>query len=464
MDASAKSTSTKGVRRRRIWGWYFFDWASQPYNTILLTFIFGPYLKELLGDGTRAQAAWGFGIAGAGVTMAILAPILGALADTSGTRMRWIWIFSIMYVAGSAGLWFAAPGNFNLPLTLICFAIGLVGMEFATIFTNALLPDLGSRDEIARISGNGWAFGYLGGLLALITVVCLFAEDPATGATILDRPPLLGLDPEMREGTRAAGPFTALWYVVFMVPFFAFVRDPRPRNAPHGTIRKAISDVVGTVRSLPTRPSLFAFLGASMFYRDALNGMFTFGGIYAAGVLGWSVVETGLMGVIAIVVSTLFAWMGGRAAELFGPKRVIMVSIVVLVVVAFCFIFVSRGAVFGVPVASGSKLPDIIFYVLGATIGAAGGTLLPCSRTMMVEQGDSSKMTEGFGLYALSGKATSFLTPLSIGAVTAATGSQQMGVTPLVLWLVIGFVLLTFVRPAHGDQTETDCGQYAPGS
>ena len=125
-----------------------------------------------------------------------------------------------------------------------------------------------------------------------------------------------------------------------------------------------------------------------MFYRDALNGMFTFGGIYAAGVLGWSVVETGLMGVIAIVVSTLFAWMGGRAAELFGPKRVIMVSIV------------------------------------------------------MVDQGDSSKMTEGFGLYALSGKATSFLTPLSIGAVTAATGSQQMGVTPLVLWLVIGFVLL----------------------
>ena len=123
--------------RQKIWSWFFFDWASQPYNTLLLTFIFGPYVKEMLGSGTEAQSAWGFGIGAAGVVMALLGPILGAIADTSGTRIRWIWIFSTMYVVGSAGLSFAAPDNFNLLLTICLFALGLIGMEFATIFTNA---------------------------------------------------------------------------------------------------------------------------------------------------------------------------------------------------------------------------------------------------------------------------------------------------------------------------------------
>ena len=450
-----------GAARRRIWGWFFFDWASQPYNTLLLTFIFGPYVKELLGDGTRAQTAWGFGIAGAGITMAILAPFLGALADNSGTRMRWIWVFSLMYVAGSASLWFAAPGDFNLLLTLACFGIGLVGMEFATIFTNSMLPDLGDDGEIGRISGDGWAFGYLGGLFALVIVVLFFAESAATGRTVLGLAPPFGLDPEAREGTRAAGPFVALWYIVFMIPFFAFVRDPRPRGAPRGAVRRAVGDVLATVRSLPSRPSLFAFLGASMFYRDALNGMFTFGGIYAAGVLGWSVLDTGVFGVIAIVTSALFAWIGGRVSEVHGTKPVLLVSIAALAGVAVSFIFVSREAVFGIAMTQDSNVPDIAFYILGATIGAAGGALLPSSRTMMVTQGDASKMTEGFGLYALSGKATSFVTPLSIGAVTALTGSQQLGVIPLVVWLAVGFGLLTLVNPEGDDGERTDGGGVA---
>ncbi|MGY9048060.1 MAG: MFS transporter, partial [Rhodobacterales bacterium] len=134
--------------RKRIWGWFFFDWASQPYNTLLITFIFAPYVKELIGDGTTAQAAWGLGIGAAGVVIAVLAPVLGALADTGGNRLRWIWLLSVLYVIGSGMLWFAAPGDFNLIATLVFFAIGMIGMEFATIFTNAMLPDLGPRAAI----------------------------------------------------------------------------------------------------------------------------------------------------------------------------------------------------------------------------------------------------------------------------------------------------------------------------
>ncbi len=432
--------------RRRIWGWFWFDWASQPYNTLLLTFIFGPYVKSVLDDGSRAQAAWGFGVGCAGLIIALLAPVLGAIADNSGNRLRWIWVFSALYFVGAMGLWWSAPDSFNLTFVLVSFAIGLIGMEFATIFTNSMLPDLGTRAEIGRISGNGWAFGYVGGLLALIAMLTLFAEGE-NGTTLIGIAPLFGLDAAAREGTRFVGPLTAIWFAVFMVPFFLWVRDPKTTNPDTRLIRHALSDLVRTLRRLPQSPSLFAYLGSSMFYRDALNGMYAFGGIYAAGVLEWSVVDTGIFGILAIVTGAVFAWLGGKADAAFGPKPVITLCILVLTGVAILIVFVSRDSVLGIPVAEGSSLPDKAFYALGALIGAAGGALQSASRTMMVHQGNPARMTEAFGLYALAGKATSFIAPFSIGVVTAWTGSQQLGVTPLIGLFLIGLVLLFWVKP-----------------
>ncbi|MGE4326547.1 MAG: MFS transporter [Pseudodonghicola sp.] len=436
--------------RKRIWGWFFFDWASQPYNTLLITFIFAPYVKELMGDGSAAQSAWGFGIGAAGVVIALLAPILGAMADLSGNRMRWIWLFSLLYVIGSAGLWTAAPGHFNLLLTLILFAIGLIGMEFATIFTNSILPDLGTREEIGRISGNGWAFGYVGGLISLVIMLGFFAESASTGKTFLGLAPAFGLDPATREGTRFVGPLTAIWYAVFMIPFFLWVRDPVPAERRRGSVAAALRDVGQTLRRLPDRPSLFAYLAASMFYRDALNGMYVFGGIYAAGVLNWSVVDTGIFGILSIISGAIFAWAGGRADQRFGPKPVIAACILLLTGVALGIIFVRPGMVFGMAVPDNSALPDIVFYVFGAIIGAAGGTIQSASRTMLVHQADPYRMTASFGLYALAGKATSFIAPLTIGTVTLLTGSQQIGVTPLIALFLLGLILLRWVEP-KGD-------------
>jgi UMF1 family MFS transporter len=436
--------------RKRIWGWFFFDWASQPYNTLILTFIFGPYIAELLGSGSDAQAAWGFGVAAAGVIIAICAPILGAIADTGGSRMKWIWVFSVMYVVGAAGVWIADPSDFNLILVLVLFGLGLIGMEFATVFTNSMLPDLGTKEEIGSISGNGWAFGYVGGLFALVIMLLLFAESATTGKTMLGIDPLFGLDAAAREGTRFVGPLTAIWYIVFMIPFFLWVRDPRAVKAPKGAVKAALGDLGRTIRSLPGRTSLFAYLGSSMFYRDGLNGMYVFGGIYAAGVLGWSVIDTGIFGILAIITGAIFAWLGGRADKAYGPKPVIAVCIIVLTLVAISIVFVSRSSVFGVAVDEASRLPDIAFYVLGALIGAAGGALQSASRTMMVRQADPARITEAFGLYALSGKATSFLAPFLIGVVTLATGSQQIGVTPLIGLFLVGLIMLFWVRP-EGD-------------
>ncbi len=437
--------------RKRIWGWFFFDWASQPYNTLILTFIFGPYINELLGNGSDAQSAWGFGVAAAGVIIAVFAPILGAMADTGGSRLRWIWLFSALYVIGSAGIWIADPNDFNLVLVLFFFGIGLIGMEFATIFTNSMLPDLGPEDEIGRISGNGWAFGYIGGLVSLVVMLFFFAESAATGKTFIGLDPVFGLDAAAREGTRFVGPLSAIWFAVFMIPFFLWVRDPKATKAPKGAVAKALKDLGKTIVSLPTRKSLFAYLMSSMLYRDALNGMYVFGGIYAAGVLGWSVVDTGIFGILAIITGAVFAWIGGRADSKFGPKPVITASILVLTCVAISIVMISRDSVFGVYVGADSNLPDIAFYVMGALIGAAGGTIQSASRTMMVRQSDPDRMTEGFGLYALAGKATSFIAPALIGTATALSGSQQIGVSPLIGLFLLGLILLIWVKP-NGDE------------
>lgn len=444
--------------RKRIWGWMMFDWASQPYNTLLLTFIFGPFFAEIVidrltGEGlgpeaarAQAQAYWGYGLTTAGVLIAIMAPIMGAIADSTGRRMPWIWVFSIANVIGAAGLWYSAPGDFSIVTVLFFFGLGLIGMEFATIFTNAMLPDLGAHEDIGAISGSGWAWGYVGGVVALAIMLLFFAENDA-GVTFIGLDPALGLDASMREGTRSVGPITALWYAVFMIPFFLWVKEPRADVVRGLPIAQALAGLGRTLRSLPKHPSMTAYLGSSMFYRDALNGMYTFGGIYALGVLDWSVVDIGVFGIMAAITGAIFAWVGGRVDRKVGPKPVILVCILVLIAVAIVIISITKTTVLGMAVPADSGLPDITFYICGGFIGAAGGALQSASRTMMVRQANPERMTEAFGMYALAGKATTFLAPAAIAITTDLTGSQRLGITPLIVLFTIGLILLLWVKP-----------------
>ncbi len=448
--------------KKRIWGWWFFDWASQPYNTLMLTFIFGPYFAQtaagvMIEGGmaetaakAQAQALWGYGLTVAGLAIAVLAPILGAVADSSGRRLPWIWLFSAMYVVGAYGTWWTAPQDFSAVWALTMFGIGLIGMEFATIFTNSYLPSLGPRRELGRISGSGWAFGYVGGVLALAIMLALFQAGD-NGRTMAGLEPVLGLDPATGEGTRAVGPFTAIWYLVFMIPFFLWVRDEPGQGTGTGA-SAALRDLWRTLRGLPRHPSLLAYLGSSMFYRDALNGMYTFGGIYALGVLDWSIMQIGIFGIIAAISGAVFAWIGGYADRAFGPKPVIVVCCFVLMGTALLIVSLSPTSVMGIALPEGSALPSILFYVAGILIGAAGGALQSASRNMLTRQGNPARMTEAFGLYALSGKATSFLAPFLIGLATDLSGSQRVGASPLIALFAIGLIMLVWVRPEGEDR------------
>jgi MFS transporter, UMF1 family len=446
--------------RKRIWGWYFFDWASQPYNTLLLTFIFGPYFAEIargyyMGEGLEpeaakaaAQAYWGWGLAIASLAIAVLAPILGAIADGTGRRLIWVWVFSAFYVIGSMGLWWVAPGgDAGMLFWAVClFGIGFIGMEFATIFTNALMPSLTQADDLGAVSGSGFAFGYLGGLLAVIVMLLFLAEGADSGKTLLGTEPLFGLDPESREGTRAVGPFTAIWYVVFMIPFFLWVKEPRTDARPLH-VGRAFARLKELLLSLRYRTSLSAYLASALFYRDALNALYGFGGVYASGVLGWSIIQIGIFGIVGAVTAMVAAFIGGRADKAFGPKPVIIASIIVLICVCVVIVGMTRESVWGLAMDPASRLPDQIFFACGALIGAAGGSLQAASRTMMARHTSPDRATEAFGLYALSGKVASFMAPALIALATMASGSQRIGIAPLILLFLIGLVLLSWVKP-----------------
>jgi len=446
--------------KKRIWGWYFFDWASQPYSTLLLTFVFGPYFAEIarghyMGAGMDEEAAkaaaqvyWAWGLTIASLTVAVTAPILGAIADGTGRRLVWVWLFSAFYIIGSGGLWFIAPGGGEgMLFWAVClFGIGFIGMEFATIFTNSLMPSLTQADDIGAISGTGFAFGYLGGLLALIVMLLFFAEGADSGLTLLGMEPLFGLEPEAREGTRFVGPFTALWFAVFMIPFFLWVKEPRTDTRPLH-FGRAMASLRALLQSLRFRGSLTAYLASSLFYRDALNALYGFGGLYASGVLGWSIIQIGVFGIVGAVTAMVAAFIGGRADRAFGPKPVIAWSIVVLILVCLVIVGMTRESVWGLALDPASALPDQIFFACGALIGAAGGTLQSASRTMMVRHTTPDRATEAFGLFALSGKVASFMAPALIALATTVTGSQRLGIAPLIGLFLIGLLLLSFVKP-----------------
>ena len=455
----------KPAARRGIWGWMLFDWAQQPFHTLIITFVFAPYFAASVApDAATGQSMWGYATGIGGLAIALSSPVLGAIADATGPRKPWILVFSLIGIVACFMLWYATPGMENLTWMLLVIALAVFGMEFAAVFNNAMMADLVPRAQLGRLSGSAWALGYVGGLISLVIVLGLFSASPESGKTLLGLSPIFGLDPVTHEGDRAAGPYTAIWYALFVIPMFLFTPDVVRRVSQAGAIREGLSRLGKTLRSLPAERSYFSFLISSMFYRDALNALYAFGGIYAAGVLGWSIIQIGIFGILANITGAIGAWLGGRADQRFGPKAVVTVTSVLL---AFCCVLVistTKTEVLFVSVAAPgetSGLPDIIFYVAGALIGAAGGSLQAASRTLLVDQVERDRVTEAFGLYALSGKATTFIGPFSIAIVTAYFASdafglttqdaQRLGVTPIVVLFVIGLALLPWVKSRQYD-------------
>src|SRR5467141_906848 len=353
-DAGSAGLQRIYPRRAAVISWIFFDWAAQPYFTLITTFVFAPYFAtHVASDPASGQSLWGFATAAAGLMIALMSPVLGAIADASGRRKPWIAAFGALLVIGSSLMWFGKPGDVSViaPL-LLAYGVATIGVEFATVFNNAMMPTLVPPERIGRLSGTGWATGYVGGILSLILVLGFLAASPETGRTLFGFMPLFGLDPVTHQGDRITGPLTGIWFIVFVLPMFLLTPDYPAKRRMGEALREGLIELKQTLRELPQRKSLAIFLLANMIYTDGLVSLFAFGGIYAAGTFGWHTIQIGTFGIVAAIAGVFGAWLGGKLDDSLGPKRVIAGSMLLLLLSIVAILLVDKDSILFVKVAA----------------------------------------------------------------------------------------------------------------
>lgn len=438
--------------RRALGSWMLFDWAAQPFFTVVLTFIFAPYfVTRVASDPVVGQASWANAIALGGFLVAIFSPILGTLADCMGPRKPWLLVLAIIKIAALTGLWWVVPGaDLWLPMALIVTA--MVAAEFSIVFNDSLLPSLASPARMGRLSNYAWGLGYLGGLVALFIVLLLLAESETTGKTLLGIDSLLHLVTPAGEDARITGPLAALWYGLFLIPLFLFTPDVKVRGHWRASFTHLGAELRQTLRELGLRTGLRQFLLARMIYQDGVNGLLALGGAFAAIMFGWQTIEVGVFGILllltAIAGCALAAWLDKRV----DAKRVVLWSLAGLVVATLGVVSTGPGfTLFGgvtLAINDGAGLfataAEKVYVAFGLLIGFTFGPVQASSRALLAQSVTADEAGRWFGIYALSGRATAFLAPMSVAFITTATESARAGMAALLVFLVVGFFMLWF--------------------
>jgi UMF1 family MFS transporter len=438
-----------------------FDWAAQPFFTVVTTFVFGPYfVSRMAGDPAAGQAAWGYAIAAAGFVIAVLSPVLGSVADQTGARKPWIGFFAIIQIVALTLLWFAAPGS---PLTwpLVCFSLASVAAEFSIVFNDSMMPRLVARDDIGRISNIAWGLGYLGGMIALIFVVAFLAGSPDTGKTMFGLDPLFGLDPAKGEDARITGPLAAVWYLVFVLPMFLFTPDAARGLPIRKAVREGLAELRDTVLEARKRTGILRFLVARMIYQDGVNALLALGGTFAAVMFSWSITEIGLFGIILNVVAIFGCLAASRLDTVFGSKWVVLTALVMLTVATVGIVSTGPGftllGLVPLPTADSGGLfgtaAEKAYIGYGLLIGLAFGPVQASSRSYLARSVTAEEAGRYFGIYALAGRATSFTAPFTVATVTKLTGSAPAGMAVIAVFLLAGLAIL-LPTPYPADKPE----------
>ncbi|MBP0616712.1 MFS transporter [Jiella sp. KSK16Y-1] len=435
-----------------------FDFAAQPFFTVVLTFVFGPYfVSQLAPDPATGQAWWSLSATVAGLFVAFGSPFLGAVADRAGPRKPWIGLFAGFKIGALCLLWFSAPGS-SLFVATVLVVVATVAAEFSIVFNDAMIPRLLRNDEIGRISNIAWGLGYAGGIVFLIVALAFLAGSKETGLTLLGLPPAFGLDPATGEGARATAPLAALWYLVFILPMFLLTPD-RPRGEKvTAAVRQGLGDLKATFREIRQRRPLLQFLIARMIYQDGVNALVVLGGAFAAGMFGWTLTESGLFGIILNVVAIPSCFLAGMLDARLGSKAVVVMAILCLSLATIGIISTSPdSALFGLMTfappgegggvfASGAEKSYIVF---GLLIGLAFGPIQASSRSWMAKSVTAAEAGRYFGFYAFIGRATSFLAPAAVAAATALAAqsfdpitASRIGMASLIVFFVVGLVLV----------------------
>jgi len=411
---------------RVIWSWALYDWANSAFTTLVVTFIYSTWFsKAMAPDEVTGTAWWSRAVAVSAILTAVLSPILGAAADRAGARKRFLAVTTALCIAGTALLAFIPP---SLPhaaiVALTVYILADWGFETGYTFYNAFLPQIASPERIGRVSGYGWGLGYAGGLVCMAIALVGFAGDT----------PWFGMSTAEGFNYRATNLLVAGWYLVFAVPLFLWVPERRA-----GTLRLDVSgtfrELGQTIKAIGRYREIIKFLVARLVFNDGLVTVFAFGGIYAQGTFGMTISEVIVFGIALNVASGLGAVVFGFLDDKIGGKKTIMLTLVALSVATAIAVWAPTRT---------------WLWVGGVLIGLFVGPNQSASRSLMGRFVPERHQAEFFGFFQLSGKATSFMGPLLLGAASLAFDSQRAGVATVLAFFLVGGVLLALVDERRG--------------
>lgn len=419
-DHQTESRNEPNTSLTGLWSWAMYDWANSAYWTVIQTFIFPPYFtQEVAVDEESGSRLWGTTLGIAGLIIAIGAPFLGAVADQTGRRKPWIGLFTALTILTIGFLWFVEPSPDFLWPAMLLVGAGTITFECASVFYNAMLPGLVPESRVGRWSGWGWSAGYAGGLAGLLLAALLF---------LMPEQLPFGLDRDRGGHIRATALLVAAWYLLFSLPLFAFTPDvPASGKGLKQAMKDGYAQLLDMIKEVRPYRGIVRFLIALMIYHNGLVALFAFGGIYAASVFGMSegeIVTFGLaLNVSALLGSAGFGWIDDRI----GGKQTILWSLVGLALSMATVLFVESR---------------LLFWIFGLLLGIFVGPAQASSRSYLSRMAPVSLRNQMFGLHAVAGKVSAFLGPLVVGWTIDWTGSHRLGMSTILVFVVVGFLLM----------------------
>src|SRR5687768_1276067 len=386
------------------------------------------------GDGTTLGHVWTNAVAITAIVVALLSPLLGAIADRGGCRKRFLLMFSAVCVVATAALAFVEPGAYQL--AIMVFVIANVAFEMGSAFYDSFLPDLVPHEMIGRVSGLGWGLGYVGGIFALLVALYGFVQTdsplfPVIGGT-------LGLTTEGGAHFRATALLVALWFAVFTIPFLLLV--PEPRVAGRGPVAgNAVSEgfrqLVTSLRQIRKYRQIVRLILARLIYNDGLVVIFGLGAVFAQQVYGFATDEIIIFGIVLNIAAGIGAMAFGFLDDRIGGRNTILASLTGL-------------AAAGTLAVLGQSRTT--FWIAAIVVGLLAGPNQSASRSLLGRFVPDDKEAEFYGFFAFSGKATAFLGPLLYGTLTSMAGTDRAGMSVTVVFFIVGGLLLLRVDEREG--------------
>ena len=405
---------------KKVFNFALYDFANSAFTTVIITFIFSTYFaKQIAPNPVLGQSYWGWAIGITGILVALIGPLLGSFADKKNCTGLFIKLFTIICIILTSFLWFSKPSEKYLLYTLIIVGLANFFYELSLIFYNSILKKISSSKNLGKSSGFGFALGYIGGILILIVCIKIFIDNNTLP---------FGLTKENSENIRATSIVVSLWYLIFSIPFlFSLKKEIKNKIDRSSNSIKKIKNLIWN-KGLN---NLGKFLVARMLYADGLNAIIIMGGIFAVGVFNLEIKDLLILSVLMNITAFIGAIVGGYANDKFTSKSVIILSLLGLIVSSAIILFIKA---------------KIFFLIFASINGLFIGPIQSASRVFITKSIDTNNQASGFGLFALSGKLTSFIGPLLVSTITYISNSQRIGFSSAIFLLLLGLLILLKVK------------------